>query len=395
MICINILVLCNIDLDEKWGDYTRVFSIMKSLSLQKNKIFILIIRPDTKKPRVISFKKDGMNIIQIHPPSLGLSKNKGLSRHLKYLACIPLINKEASKIINENKIDWIYSYMPGTGSSLPASRIKNKFHIPMILDLADMYSMIRPKLVVEKSFRDADKIFVITQYLENLLIKKGIPQKKIFHVPNGVDLELFDPKKYLAESQIIRKNFGAEKFLVFTGSLQDLNIIIKSAKKVIQHIPNLKYIIVGDHRDPKKSYTAWQKEVKKEGLSDNFEFLGRKPRDEIPKYIMCADICLDSFPDEPYFAAAHPIKLLEYGACGKPVVATSVTETANLIEHGKFGYLAKPGNYEEYANYLITLLESDDMAQKMGIEFGKFVRDNFDWNKISSKINDYLLKFNS
>ena len=74
-------------------------------------------------------KKDGMNIIQIHPPSLGLSKNKGLSRHLKYLACIPLINKEASKIINENKIDWIYSYMPGTGSSLPASRIKNKFHI--------------------------------------------------------------------------------------------------------------------------------------------------------------------------------------------------------------------------------------------------------------------------
>lgn len=368
---------------------------MKSLSLQKHKIFILIIRSDTKKPRVIPLQEFGMDILEIHPPSLGLKKNKGISRHLKYLLCIPLINKEAEKIIKKHGIDWIYSYMPGTGSSLPASRIKNKFHIPMILDLADMYSMIRPKLIVKKSFNDADKIFVITKYLENLLINQGISKNKIFHVPNGVDLELFSPEKYLIESKKLRKSFGAKKILVFTGSLQDLNIIIKSAKKVIKNIPNLKYVIVGDHRDPTKSYTAWQKIVKNEGLSNYFEFLGRKSRDDIPKYIMCADVCLDSFPNEPYFAAAHPIKLLEYGACEKPVVATNVIETANLIEHGKFGYLAEPDNSEEYADNLIKLLQFPELAQKMGIEFGKFVRDSFDWIKIGSKINNNLQNKNN
>lgn len=378
------------DLDQKWGDYTRVFSIMKSLSLQKHKIFMLIIRPDTKKPRVIPLKESGIEILEIHPPSLGLSKNKGISRHLKYLSCIPLINREAEKIIKQHGVDWIYSYMPGTGTSLPSSRIKNKFHIPMILDLADMYSMIRPKLIVKKSFNDADKIFVITKYLENLLINQGVPKDKIFHVPNGVDLELFNPEKYLVESQKIRKEFDVKKIVVFTGSLQDLNIIIKSAKRVIQEIPNLKYLIVGDHRDPTKSFSTWQKIVENEGLSDHFEFLGRKPHDEIPKYIVCADVCLDSFPDEPYFAAAHPIKLLEYGACEKPVVATSVTETTNIIEHGKFGYLAKPGNYDEYADYLIRLLQSPELAKKMGIEFGEFVRDNFDWNKITYNLENFL-----
>lgn len=352
---------------------------------------MLIIRSNSKKPRVISLKESGIDILQIYPPSLGLSKNKGISRHLKYLLCIPLINREAEKIIKKYGIDWIYSYMPGTGSSLPASRIKNKFHIPMILDLADMYSMIRPKLIVKKSFNDADIIFVVTKYLENLLINQGISKNKISHIPNGVDLELFNPEKSLIESQNIREKFCGKKIVVYTGALQDLNIIIKSAKKIIQKIPNLKYLIVGDHRDPTKSFSIWKKIVGSEGLSDHFEFLGRKPHDEIPKYILCADVCIDSFPDEPYFAAAHPIKLLEYGACEKPVVATSVTETANIIEHGKFGYLAKPGDYEEYADYLIRLLQSPELTKKMGIAFGKFVRDNFDWNNVCSKINDDLL----
>ena len=92
--------------------------------------------------------------------------------------------------------------------------------------------------------------------------------------------------KYQIESKKLRESFRAQKIVVFTGSLQDLNIIIKSAKKVIQNIPNLKYIIVGDHRDPAKSYTVWQKIVESEGLSNYFKFLGRKPRDEIPKYIV-------------------------------------------------------------------------------------------------------------
>ncbi len=72
------------------------------------------------------------------------------------------------------------------------------------------------------------------------------------------------------------------------------------------------------------------------------------------------------------------------------MVATNVTETANLIEHGKFGYLTESGNSEEYADNLIKLLQFPELAQKMGIQFGKFVRENFDWNKICLKINDNL-----
>ena len=391
MICINLLVLCNVDLDQKWGDYTRVFSLMQSLLKKGHKIFVMIIRPETNKPRILYLKEGDIDVIQIHPPSLGLKGKRGISRHLKYLSCIPKISSEATKIIKKYGIDYIYAYMPGTGSSVPAIRIKSKHKIPLVLDLADMYSMIRPKLIVKKSFNEADKIIVITNYLRNDLIKKGIPDSKIHVIPNGVDFDFFNQETMNKEKiKKIRQELGSEKLIVFSGSLQDLNIIIDSAKHVIEKIPTVKFVIIGDHRDPNRSKSAWESRIHEKKLDDHFILLGRKPRDEIPKYISCADVCIDSFPNEPYYAAAHPIKLLEYGACEKPVVATNVEETAKIIIHGKYGFLADPSNPKEYASYIIQLLTNPELAVKMGKEFSDYVKNNFNWDYLAQKTENIL-----
>lgn len=364
---------------------------MESFSKLGHHVFIIIIRPENKKPRITSFKEKNLDVIEIHPPSIGVKGKKGLLKHLKYLACIPTVSKIASKIIKEKNFDFVYSYMPGTGSSVPAMRIKSKNKIKFVLDLADMYTMVRPKIVVDKSFRNADKIIVITNYLKEHLINKGIESEKIQVIPNGVDLQLFDSERYNKnEIRKIRDEFKAEKLILFSGSLQDLNIIINSAIFVIDKFPNVKYVIIGDHRDPKRSVSSWKKIVKKKNLESYFEFLGRKPREEIPKYLLCADICLDSFPDEPYFAAAHPIKLLEYGACKKAIVATNVAETKKILQHEKYGLLAKPGDPKDYAKNIITLLNSPELGTKMGNEFSKYVKENFDWNKIVVKLENFL-----
>ena len=385
----NILVLCNVDLENQWGDYTRVFSLMNALEKKGHKIIIMIIRPNPKKPRVSYFKENNLDVIEIHPPSFGFSGKRGVSRHLNYLACIPTIQKESSKIISKTKIDFVYSYMPGSGSSIPSIKICSKNKIPLVLDLADMYSMIKPKMVVEKSFKKSDKILVITNYLKNDLLQKEIPESKIHVLPNGVDLSLFNSDACsIDEINQIREKFGTKKIIVFSGSLQDLNMIINSASDVIDKIPSVKYVIIGDHRDPLKSVDFWKNKVKEKNLEKHFDFLGRIPRSQIPKYLMSADVCLDSFPDEPYFAAAHPIKLLEYGACGKPVVATAVSETSKIIEHGKYGFLAKPGDFESYGNFIIELLTNEELNKKMGNDFENYVRTKFEWKKLVETIEN-------
>ena len=366
---------------------------MESLRKKGNKIFIFIIRPNPKKPRISYFKENEFDIVEIHPPLGILSGKKGMSRHFNYLTCIPTISKEASKIITKYGIDYLYSYMPGTGSSLPAMRIKSKHNIPLILDLADMYSMIRPKRIIDKSFNESDKILVITDYLKENLLGKGIIKEKIIQIPNGVNFEIFNTSLYNSkEIKTLRNSFDAEKLVVFSGALQDLNILINSAEKIVKEIPKTKFVIIGDHRDPSKSKNSWEKIVKEKNLEKYFEFLGRKPKNEIPKYLLCADVCVDSFPDEPYFAAALPIKLLEYGACKKPVVATNVSETAKIISHGKFGYLAEPDNYSEYGDFIIKLLLNPKNAQEMGQNFYEFVKEKYQWTEITSNLEKLLIK---
>ena len=66
--------------------------------------------------------------------------------------------------------------------------------------------------------------------------------------------------------QKLRNSFDAEKLIVFAGSLQDLNIIINSAEQVIEAIPQVKYVIIGDHRDPNRSWSVWQAKVKEKEI---------------------------------------------------------------------------------------------------------------------------------
>jgi len=147
---------------------------------------------------------------------------------------------------------------------------------------------------------------------------------------------------------------------------------------------------LGDHRDPNRSKNIWKQKVQDKGLDKFFIFLGKKPREEIPIHLLCADICIDSFPDEPYYAAAHPVKLLEYGACAKPVIATRVSETEKLVRHDRHGFLATPSNPEEFAYFLKTLLNSKNLRENMGKEFSEHIRKNFDWCKIAKDLELFL-----
>lgn len=365
---------------------------MNAFSKLGNKVFIVIIRPEPKTPRISNFKENDLDVTEIHPLNMMKFKGKrGVGKYLNYLSSLPTASRIASKIIKDHGIDYIYAYMPGIGSSYPAMRIQSRYKTKFVLDFADLHVFVRPKKIANSSFQKADKIIAITNYLKDDLLKRNIPEKKIHIIPNGVDLELFNPEKYsVNDINRIRESFGSKHLLVFSGSLQDLNLIIDSAKDVIAKIPDVKYIIIGDHRDPNRTRDVWEAKVKEKGLSKNFVFLGRKPREEIPPYIMCSDICLDSFPDEPYYAAAHPLKLLEYGACGKPVVATRVAETEKIVKHGMYGLLATPGNAMEYANYIVTLLNDKKKRENMGNEFSTFVKSNFDWNKIAKDLRDVL-----
>jgi glycosyltransferase involved in cell wall biosynthesis len=108
---------------------------------------------------------------------------------------------------------------------------------------------------------------------------------------------------------------------------------------------------------------AYENELRSEaerlGVSDRVVFAGY--RDDVPALLAGCDVfCL------PSFAEGLPLVVLEAMAQGKPVVATPVGGTAELVVHGETGLLVPPGDADALAAALAELLDDPSAAARMG-----------------------------
>lgn len=77
-----------------------------------------------------------------------------------------------------------------------------------------------------------------------------------------------------------------------------------------------------------------------------------------------------------------PMNLLEAMAAGIPVVATDVGGTSDLIETGKTGVLVKAGDVQEIANGICSVLNNPELANKMGKQGMKKIKETYSLEKI-------------
>ena len=80
-----------------------------------------------------------------------------------------------------------------------------------------------------------------------------------------------------------------------------------------------------------------------------------------------------------------PVSLLEAQILGKPVIATNVGGIPEEIVDGVTGFLVKKGDHEDIISKISILFNEQDKAKKMGMNGMKFVKENFDWEKIVEK----------
>ena len=69
-------------------------------------------------------------------------------------------------------------------------------------------------------------------------------------------------------------------------------------------------------------------------------------------------------PDNPWERGKCGFKLIQYMACGLPVIASPVGVNSKIVEHGVNGFLAE--TQEEWEAALSTLIADSDLRQQMG-----------------------------
>jgi glycosyltransferase involved in cell wall biosynthesis len=184
------------------------------------------------------------------------------------------------------------------------------------------------------------------------------PAYKVFVIPNGVDIERFQPRP--ADPRL-RQELGLPLGAPVVGIVAALRpeknheLFLRVAARVSDRAPKCHFLIVGDGelRAPLEELTQQL------GLQQRVHFLGT--RSDIPEVIALMDIVVLTSKME-----ASPVTILEAMACGKPFVAPRVGSIPETIVDGTTGVLVEPGDEEGLARGVLRLLDDPRLARQWG-----------------------------
>jgi glycosyltransferase involved in cell wall biosynthesis len=115
------------------------------------------------------------------------------------------------------------------------------------------------------------------------------------------------------------------------------------------------------------------------GLSHALRFIGLIPHADVPRYMAAADVAIVPYPKMDRENWLSPLKLFEYMASGKAIVASSVGQVAEIIQHEKNGLLVPPGNAGIMADAIKRLISDGELQMQLGQQARHDVIQKHSW----------------
>jgi glycosyltransferase involved in cell wall biosynthesis len=239
--------------------------------------------------------------------------------------------------------------------------------------------------------KSADTIIATTSVMKQNLVSLGVVPDKIAVIPNGIDLQHFDPQK--VSSTQFREELGLSSEIPLIGIVGQLTPwkghrhFLNAACKVVEKDRSAKFLIIGDSR--LTNGNIYRKELENLvgtlGLSKNVIFTGF--RTDIRRIVSSLDILVNASSSEPF-----GMTIIEAMALGTPVVATETGGVSEIITDGKDGKLFPAGNADRLAIAILDILDDPFMAKKLSKQALKTVSDGFSLPKQNSRIFEVLQK---
>jgi len=187
--------------------------------------------------------------------------------------------------------------------------------------------------------------------------RRKVSSNKIKIIPYGVDINLFT----MGDGLAVRKELGIAAEDPVIGTIARLHpqkghiYLIQAAERIVLKFPNARFVLVGNG----ELRQFIENEVKVKHLDKHFFFLGF--RSDVAQLLKSFDVFV-----LPSLYEGMPNAILEAMASGKPVVATAVDGSKEIIINGETGLLVPAKNAERLAEAVLYLLENRKAARELG-----------------------------
>lgn len=237
-------------------------------------------------------------------------------------------------------------------------------------------------------YRSADLVTCTTRSFIETVVARGVPRECTLFVPNGADLSLFQPRP---PREDLRRELGlGGRFVVMyvglLGIKHGLETVLHTAAR-FRGDEGIVFVFVGS--GPREE--DLRRQASETGL-ENCRFVPARPLNEIPDFLATADICITTLLPEPYLEKIIPVKLYEYMACGKPIVASLAGEGARILAESGAGFGTAPGDDEAAARAIRTLQGDETLRAVMARRGPAFVARGYSREEGARRLEEAMIE---
>ncbi len=245
--------------------------------------------------------------------------------------------------------------------------------------------------IVNFLYQNSDLIIVIADSAKKYLIQeKGIKKGKIKVIPNGVNLDFFNPKLIKKNKKIIKEYNLKNKFVVSyigtIGEAQGLEVIMDVAEN-LRTKKEIVFLLIGE--GSKKSKL---KKIKNEKKLKNVLFIDQQPKAKIPEFLKISNLSFIHLKDRKIFKATIPSKVFESMAMEKAIILGVKGETKRIIQNARAGLTVEPENKKNIQQAILNLYENKDLISNFGENGRELVKKKYDRKKIAINYLEELEK---
>jgi glycosyltransferase involved in cell wall biosynthesis len=232
----------------------------------------------------------------------------------------------------------------------------------------------------------AARVIVVSSPLRRIMIEAGVRPEKLEVMPNGINLQDFRGR---IDSRDLRAQLRLEGKTVigFVGWFRNwhgLDTLLEAFHRAALGPSGGRLLLIGDGPE----MASLQRYVRANALDEYVVFTGPLAHDRVPPHLNLIDIAVQPAANE----YCCPMKILEYMAMGKPIVAPRQENIEEVIDDGRQGFFFTPGDVASMASALERLFADPDLAAAMGRRsLETITARGFLWTRNAERVVDWIV----
>lgn len=387
--------------------------IVEGLVSRGHSVELLVALPCVEKcPRNCSLgckDEDKITVHRVPFPRLALYESHMSLRILSFSLSYFFVALYALSIVGKRRFDLVVTmYHTIHLAPFSALLISMFAHVPLVVKCHDVVPTGSRWGSMERLFntftsqldslalKRSAKILALSSELAYIIRKLyAIPENKLVIIPNGVDTNEFECN---SKDSNVREKLGlqSKKVLLYMGSVEPpyrkegVKFLMRAMPKAISQVPELTFMIVG----------SMSKGVSEElhslasslSIEKNMVFVETVPHEEMPLYILASDVCIGPLCSSLETYGSTPRKVLEYMACGKPVIVSRGGVSSDMIENLRTGIVVNYGDSDELASRTVELLQNSKLAETIGHKARRHAVSFYDEDAVADRIDEEFRK---